>query len=118
MRPADADSALWRRCATPIPEVRIHAQVRRVAVWSRSGDPEVDALLKSGDPATWKTARMGQAVEAFTRITERQPDFAEGWNKRATAYYLIGRLRAVAQGLRRGDQTQSPAFRRAVGATG
>ncbi len=33
---------------------------------------------------------MGQAVETFTRITERQPDFAEGWNKRATAYYLMG----------------------------
>jgi tetratricopeptide (TPR) repeat protein len=29
-------------------------------------------------------------VDAFTRVIERQPDFAEGWNKRATVYFLIG----------------------------
>jgi tetratricopeptide (TPR) repeat protein len=58
-------------------------------VWSRSGDPEVDALLKSGIQQM-EEGRMGLAVETFTRITERVPDFAEGWNKRATAYYLMG----------------------------
>jgi tetratricopeptide (TPR) repeat protein len=35
---------------------------------------------------------MGQAVDSFTRVIERKPEFAEGWNKRATAYYLMGDL--------------------------
>ncbi|MEK7837740.1 MAG: tetratricopeptide repeat protein, partial [candidate division NC10 bacterium] len=30
------------------------------------------------------------AIEAFTKIIDQKPDFAEGWNKRATIYYLIG----------------------------
>jgi tetratricopeptide (TPR) repeat protein len=70
-------------------EVRLHAQGAVWQVWSRSGDPEVDALLKSGIQQM-EEGRMGLAVETFTRITERVPDFAEGWNKRATAYYLMG----------------------------
>jgi tetratricopeptide (TPR) repeat protein len=70
-------------------EVRLHAQGAVWQVWSRSGDPEVDALLKSGI-RQMEEGRMGLAVETFTRITERVPDFAEGWNKRATAYYLMG----------------------------
>jgi len=36
-------------------------------------------------------ARQGEAaVETFTRVIERKPEFAEGWNKRATVYYLLG----------------------------
>jgi len=87
-QPADA-APLLEALYDADPEVRIHAQSAVWQVWSRSGNPEVDALLKSGI-RDMEEGRMGQAVEAFTRITERQPDFAEGWNKRATAYYMIG----------------------------
>ena len=30
------------------------------------------------------------AVETFTKVIERKPEFAEAWNKRATVYFLIG----------------------------
>ena len=58
-------------------------------VWSRSGDPEVDHLLQVG------IEQMGRsdgpaAVSTFTAVIERRPDFAEGWNKRATVYFLMG----------------------------
>lgn len=86
--PADA-APLLEALYDADPEVRVHAQGAVWQVWSRSGNPEVDALLKSGI-RHMEEGRMGQAVEAFTRITERLPDFAEGWNKRATAYYLMG----------------------------
>jgi tetratricopeptide (TPR) repeat protein len=36
---------------------------------------------------------FGDAIATFTRIIELKPDFAEGWNKRATAYYLAGEYR-------------------------
>ena len=37
------------------------------------------------------SAREGElAVKTFTEVIRRRPDFAEGWNKRATVYYLMG----------------------------
>jgi tetratricopeptide (TPR) repeat protein len=86
--PADA-ALLLEALYDADPDVRLHAQGAVWQVWSRSGNPEVDALLKSGI-RHMEEGRMGQAVEAFTRIIERLPDFAEGWNKRATAYYMMG----------------------------
>jgi tetratricopeptide (TPR) repeat protein len=58
-------------------------------VWSRSGDAAVDRLLASG--IEQMNAREGElAVQTFTEVIRRRPDFAEGWNKRATVYYLMG----------------------------
>jgi len=71
------------------PEVRVHAEAAVWQLWSRSGDAEADRLLKSGIQRM-EDGQLRQAVDVFTRITERKPEFAEGWNKRATAYYLMG----------------------------
>ena len=58
-------------------------------LWSRSGDDEIDRLLAVG--IAEMNARAGAAaVDTFSRIIARRPDFAEGWNKRATVYYLLG----------------------------
>jgi len=74
------------------PLVRALAEQAMWRVWSRSGDNETDRLLGIGVEAM--SERRGEvAVETFTRIIERRPDFAEGWNKRATVYYLLGEYR-------------------------
>ena len=71
------------------------ALVRRLAeqalwqVWSRSGNAEVDDLLGVGI-AQMSTGDGPAAVETFTRVIERRSEFAEGWNKRATMYYVLG----------------------------
>ena len=58
-------------------------------VWSRSGDAAIDRLLATG--VEQMSAREGElAVQTFTEVIRRRPDFAEGWNKRATVYYLMG----------------------------
>jgi len=63
------------------------AEARLWEIWCHSGVPEVDALLRQGAEAMER--REFQKAEAlFTRIIERAPDFAEGWNKRATVRYL------------------------------
>lgn len=71
--------------------VRSLAEAAVWRVWSRSGDAKADALLASGI-RNMEDGRMGPAVEDFTRVIELRPDFAEGWNKRATAYYIMGDL--------------------------
>lgn len=71
------------------PLVRAFAETALWQVWSRSGDEEVDRLFAIG--VEQMTARRADlAVDTFTRIIELRPEFAEGWNKRATAYYLLG----------------------------
>ena len=69
--------------------VRAFAENAMWQVWSRSGDADVDRLFAVG--VEQMSARRGElAVETFTEIVRRRPEFAEGWNKRATVYYLLG----------------------------
>jgi tetratricopeptide (TPR) repeat protein len=56
-------------------------------IWSRAGDPRVDALFAEGIRAMEKQDWL-EAVSLFGRVVEAAPGFAEGWNKRATARYL------------------------------
>ena len=69
--------------------VRTIAEHSLWQVWCRSGDASVDALLQEGIHAMERKA-LTDAVATFTHVIERVPDFAEGYNKRATAYYLMG----------------------------
>ena len=61
-------------------------------LWSRSGDAEVDRLM-AGGIERMQEARFREAIAAFSEIIRRKPEFAEGWNKRATVYYLAGDFR-------------------------
>jgi len=71
------------------PLVRDLAESAMWQVWSRSGDPAIDRLFARG--LEQMQARQGEeAVETFGEIIRRRPEFAEGWNKRATVYYLLG----------------------------
>ena len=80
---------LVRALRDPDALVRTFAERSMWQVWNRSGDADVDRLFEIG--VEQMASRAGEAaVETFTRIIERRPEFAEGWNKRATVYYLMG----------------------------
>jgi len=70
-------------------------QVRKVAegaieaLWGESGDQMVDALYKRG-VEQMNSGDTNTALETFNLIISKKPDFAEGWNKRATLYYMTG----------------------------
>ena len=69
--------------------VRQLAEAALWEVWSRSGDAEVDALFANG-VQEMSEGKLKEAAATFTTIIRRRPEFAEGWNKRATVYYLMG----------------------------
>ena len=56
-------------------------------LWCDAGDPELDALMTDGTRAL-ETQRLAEAETIFTKLIQRAPAFAEGWNKRATTRYL------------------------------
>ena len=68
--------------------VRETAEQALWSVWHRSGKPAVDARLHDGLMAMQRGA-FEEAVAIFTEVIEMAPDFAEGYNKRATTYYLM-----------------------------
>ena len=72
--------------------VRNVAEQALWTLWSRSGDDEIDALLATGIERM-KAGALDDAIAVFSQVIERRPDFAEGWNKRATALFLAGEFR-------------------------
>lgn len=68
---------------------RAESDIRRA--WSRSGSASMDLLLKRGEDAM-DAGDLPSAIEHLTALTDHAPDFPEGWNARATAYYMAGQF--------------------------
>lgn len=60
-------------------------------IWIESSDPGSSQLMRRGMTAM-ANGDHEVALEAFDDLVEQAPNFAEAWNKRATVYYLMGRL--------------------------
>ena len=71
------------------PIVRGSSEEAMWQVWSRSGDDAVDRLFALG-VAQMRRRQLDDAVDTFSQVIQRKPDFAEGWNKRATLYFMVG----------------------------
>jgi tetratricopeptide (TPR) repeat protein len=75
---ADPDNAQWELTQSDI-----------LREWSKSGSPAMDLLLMRGRDAM-EAGDLPAAIEHLTALTDHAPEFAEGWNARATAYFLNG----------------------------
>ena len=64
---------------------RTQAQI--YAAWNRSGSPSMDLLAERADKAV-ATQDYDTALIFLNDLVRLAPDFAEGWNKRATVYFL------------------------------
>ena len=69
--------------------VRDYAERGLWALWSRSGDKAIDELTARG-VEQMQSGKLKAAIATFSDVVKRKPDFAEGWNKRATVYFLAG----------------------------
>jgi tetratricopeptide (TPR) repeat protein len=73
----------------PDEDVRESAERALWQLWSRSGNAKVDALFATGI-RQMSVGELEQSIATFSEIIKLKPDFAEGWNKRATLYFLMG----------------------------
>lgn len=69
--------------------VRGYAEQGLWRLWTRSGDPAIDARMAHGSQAL-EAGLLDEAIYDFTSIIRAKPEFAEGWNRRATAYFAAG----------------------------
>jgi len=60
-------------------------------IWIESDDAASAQMMRRGMTAM-SEGDHEVALEAFDNLVGQAPDFAEAWNKRATVYYLMGRL--------------------------
>jgi len=88
----DDTRLLLKRLHDESPFVRGYAEQGLWLLWSRSGDAGIDRTMARG-VEVMQAGRHAEAVAAFSEVIRSRPDFAEGWNKRATAHYLAGEYR-------------------------
>ena len=72
----------------------VYAQLVQGRIWSlwfEHDDPQIQELMDQGR-AAMDAQRFDEALELFDEVIERDPNYAEGWNRRATLHYLTGRF--------------------------
>jgi len=60
-------------------------------LWTRSGDAQIDDLMARATDEM-QAGRYADAISLLDQIVKKKPEFAEGWNRRATVHYLAGDL--------------------------
>ena len=62
-------------------------------IWSIAENIEVQEIFDKGNDMMDRGS-LEEAITLFTQVIDLKPDFAEGWNKRATVLFLKGDLEA------------------------
>jgi len=73
--------------ATPREALLLEASIWQI--WGELEDDDVAFLYRRGVEAM-SADRPDDALGFFTEVTKRAPEFAEGWNKRATVLFIMG----------------------------
>lgn len=72
---------------------------RVIARFEKSGSPAMDLLLRRGGEALEEGDEQA-AIEHLTALVDHAPDFAEGYHRRATAYFRAGLMGPALDDLR------------------
>ena len=61
---------------------------RIFAVWNQSGSANIDLMMQWAQKAI-EAKKYDVALDFLDQVTVMRPDFAEGWNRRATVHFLM-----------------------------
>lgn len=67
----------------------INSETSLWLIWSRSDNDDVDKMLNDGKKLI-ENEKFSEAIEQFTAVIEVDPNFAEGYNQRAIACFVMG----------------------------
>ena len=105
--PAAADQSdprldgLFERLQTLEDEAVAAAVTRRIwQIWRAHDNALVEAVMERGAQAL-ASNRLPRAEGYFDQVVQMAPEYAEGWNQRATVRYLRGRFAQSAADIRR-----------------
>lgn len=74
-------------------ESALKAERRIWSIWLEHDDPEIERMMAVGTTAM-NIGRLDDALAVFNQMIEVAPNYAEGWNKRATVFYALGNYEA------------------------
>ena len=57
--------------------------------WMKIDDPEIEKIMNS-IPYFFQTQKYDEAIKALDYVIEINPNYSEGYNKRATFYFMMG----------------------------
>jgi tetratricopeptide (TPR) repeat protein len=80
---------LHQRLRDESPFVRGFAEQGLWLLWTRSGDGGIDRAMALASE-DMDAGDYAHAIDLLTEVTRKMPAYAEGWNRRATVYYLAG----------------------------
>ena len=60
-------------------------------IWSIAESEKTQIIFNDANQLM-ERGKFDNAIDLFSKVIDESPDFAEGWNKRATVYFLIGDL--------------------------
>lgn len=84
----EAISALVKALRHNDPDLRSNAEQALWSIWFRSGNKSLDDMLQKG-AGYIKQEQYAEAVDLLTEIIHTAPEFAEGYNQRAIAYFML-----------------------------
>ena len=91
---------LFRRLQSTSDAAEARSVEQRIwQVWLETDDARLNRLMQQGI-AAMQNRQYATALQAFDRMVEQAPAFAEGWNKRATVHFLMGNWRASVEDIR------------------
>jgi len=77
--------------AAPSPELAQPIELSIWEIWFEHPDPVIAKLMENAVRAT-AVDDFASAERALNQVVVLAPDYAEGWNRRATLYFLMGRI--------------------------
>jgi tetratricopeptide (TPR) repeat protein len=86
----NGEEQLLRALKSPSPSIRTIAGNSLWELWVRAGGHDAFRQVQAANRALERKA-LPEALHILTDLTRKYPEFPEGWNRRATVYWQMGR---------------------------